>query len=99
MPSFLDLLAADAPVVLDGGLATELEARGHDLSDDRWSARLLEDDPGAIVAVHRAYLEAGAQVLITAGYQATDPELLRRSVALAHQARDEAGRADVVVAA
>ncbi|WP_438803726.1 homocysteine S-methyltransferase family protein, partial [Mycobacterium intracellulare] len=32
-------------MVLDGGLATELEARGHDLSDRLWSARLLADAP------------------------------------------------------
>jgi homocysteine S-methyltransferase len=85
-----DLLAGDAAVLLDGGLATELEARGHDLSDARWSARLLEDDPEAIVAVHRAYLAAGAQILITASYQATDPELLRRSVELARAAGPDA---------
>jgi hypothetical protein len=41
-------------LVSDGGLATELEARGHDLSDDLWSARLLFDEPQAIVAAHRA---------------------------------------------
>ena len=35
-------------VVLDGGLATELEARGYDLSDRLWSARLLLSDPGAL---------------------------------------------------
>jgi homocysteine S-methyltransferase len=29
----------DRVVVLDGGLATELEARGHELSDELWSAR------------------------------------------------------------
>jgi homocysteine S-methyltransferase len=86
-------------VVLDGGLATELEAHGHDLADDRWSARLLEDDPEAIVAVHEAYLEAGAQVLITASYQATEPALLRRSVELARSARERAGRPAAVVAA
>ncbi|MCA2333516.1 homocysteine S-methyltransferase family protein, partial [Mycobacterium avium] len=40
------------PVLLDGGLATELEARGHDLSDPLWSARLLADAPQEIVAVH-----------------------------------------------
>ena len=42
-------------VVLDGGLATELEARGHDLSDRLWSARLLLTDPAAIEDVHLAY--------------------------------------------
>ena len=54
--------AADAGqvVVLDGGLATELEARGHDLSDRLWSARLLLTEPDAIEAAHLAYFRAGA---------------------------------------
>ncbi len=46
-------------VVLDGGLATELEARGHDMSDRLWSARLLLTDPAAIENVHLAYYRAG----------------------------------------
>ena len=52
--------------MLDGGLATELEARGHDLSDRLWSARLLLTDPAAIEDVHLAYYRAGAQVATTA---------------------------------
>jgi homocysteine S-methyltransferase len=60
-------------VVLDGGLATELEARGRDLSDRLWSARLLIDDPAAIEDVHLAFFRAGAQVATTASYQATVP--------------------------
>jgi homocysteine S-methyltransferase len=70
MPSFADALAA-GPVVLDGGLSTELEARGHDVSSALWSARLLRDDPAAIVAAHAAFAAAGAQVATTASYQAT----------------------------
>jgi homocysteine S-methyltransferase len=62
---------ATAPVVLDGGLATELEARGHDVCSALWSARLLRDDPGAIVAAHAAFAAARAQVATTASYQAT----------------------------
>ena len=62
---------ATAPVVLDGGLSTELEARGHDVSSALWSARLLRDDPEAIVAAHAAFAAAGAQVATTASYQAT----------------------------
>lgn len=61
----------DGPIVLDGGLATQLEAQGHDLSSDLWSARLLRDDPGAIVEAHRAFFRAGARVAITASYQAS----------------------------
>ena len=62
---------ATAPVVLDGGLSTELEARGHDVSSALWSARLLRDGPEAIVAAHAAFAAAGAQVATTASYQAT----------------------------
>ncbi len=92
--------AGAAPAVLDGGLATELEARGHDLSDRLWSARLLVDDPDAVVAAHEAFFRAGADVAITASYQASfagfaaqgierveTERLLRRSVELARAAR------------
>ena len=61
----------NAPLVLDGGLATELAARGFDLSDALWSARLLADAPEAIEAVHLDYFEAGADIAITASYQAS----------------------------
>lgn len=71
--------------MLDGGLATELEARGHDLNHALWSARLLDDDPDAIRAVHAAYVAAGAEIVITASYQApAEPAArLARSVDLA----------------
>jgi S-methylmethionine-dependent homocysteine/selenocysteine methylase len=70
MPSLADALLTD-PVVLDGGLSTELEARGADVSSALWSARLLRDDAAAIVAAHAAFAAAGAQVATTASYQAT----------------------------
>src|SRR5271156_1201091 len=46
--------------VLDGGMATELERRGFNLDGPLWSAHVLESSPEAIAAVHRDYLEAGA---------------------------------------
>ena len=99
MPEFADALQA-GPIVLDGGLATELERQGADLSSALWSARLLVDDPAAILAAHREFFAAGAQVAITASYQASltgfahlgvdGPTMLRRSVALARAATDGA---------
>ena len=50
----------DSVLISDGGLATELEARGNDLSDPLWSARLLADAPPEITAAHAAYFRAGA---------------------------------------
>jgi homocysteine S-methyltransferase len=81
---------SDDVVLLDGGLATELERRGNDLSSALWSARLVTNAPDEIVAAHRAFAEAGAQVAITASYQAPPdrPDLLRRSVSLARAATD-----------
>jgi homocysteine S-methyltransferase len=76
------------PVVLDGGLATELERRGNDLSSALWSARLIADAPDEIVAAHRTFAAAGAQVAITASYQAPI-ELMARSVSLARAAGPE----------
>lgn len=103
---------ATGPVVLDGGLATLLEARGHDLSSDMWSARLLLDDPAEVVAAHREYYAAGAQVAITSSYQASfegfatlgldraeAEALLRLATSCAVTARDEAGGGSRWVAA
>jgi homocysteine S-methyltransferase len=94
--------AATGLMVLDGGLATELARRGFDISDALWSARLLADAPKAIEAVHRAYFEAGADIAITASYQASfegfaargfshndTVRLLQRSVTLARAAREQ----------
>ncbi|WP_432699027.1 homocysteine S-methyltransferase [Kluyvera cryocrescens] len=98
----LTAILADNPfVVLDGAMATELEARGCDLADSLWSAKVLMENPQLIYDVHLDYFRAGAQVAITASYQAT-PEgfaargldetqsraLIARSVELARQARD-----------
>lgn len=87
--------------VLDGGVATELSRQGLDLSDELWSARVLIDAPEAIERVHEAYYLAGADIAITASYQASyagfarrgldadaTSALLRRSVQLAQSARD-----------
>jgi len=98
--------------VLDGGMASELEFLGADISGPLWSAHMLEDAPEKVVAVHRAYLEAGADILLTASYQVSrqgyadfglgpdraDAALLR-SVELAFQARVEFPGRKVLVAA
>jgi homocysteine S-methyltransferase len=78
--------------VLDGGFATELEARGFALDSALWSARALIDAPELVAAVHRDYLEAGADVITTATYQATIPavsaDALLSGVRLAMGERD-----------
>ncbi|XP_074307193.1 homocysteine S-methyltransferase 3-like isoform X2 [Silene latifolia] len=87
--------------ILDGGLATELERHGADLNDPLWSAKCLIHSPHLIRRVHLDYLDAGANIIISASYQATiqgfedkglstaeSEGLLRRSVEIAREARD-----------
>lgn len=62
--------------MLDGGLATELEARGEDLNHPLWSARVLLRAPQKLEQVHYDYLVAGADIITTATYQATIPGLM-----------------------
>ncbi|MGW5470685.1 homocysteine S-methyltransferase [Streptomyces chartreusis] len=71
---------AAGTVVLDGGMSNQLESAGHDLSDELWSARLLAEAPEAITQAHLAYFEAGADVAITAGYQATFEGFAKRGI-------------------
>jgi homocysteine S-methyltransferase len=59
----------DGVRVIDGGLATELEYRGASIEGPLWSAHVLEDEPDKVAAVHRAYIQAGAQCIATASYQ------------------------------
>jgi homocysteine S-methyltransferase len=76
----LEMLDAQGFVVLDGGLATALEASGHELGTELWSAALLMDAPEAVRSVHEAYLLAGADCISTASYQASLPALARRGI-------------------
>ncbi|HEY2078976.1 MAG TPA: homocysteine S-methyltransferase [Streptosporangiaceae bacterium] len=98
----MSFLEPDHVLMTDGGLATELEARGHDLSDSLWSARLLMDAPEEIIAAHLAFFQAGAVIATSASYQASfdgfaarglsrsdAARLMRRSVELAGAARAE----------
>jgi len=87
-------------MILDGGLATELERRGHHVSGALWSAEVLRTDPAAIEQLHYDYFAAGARCAISASYQASyegfaaaglnadeTTALLIRAVELARSAR------------
>ncbi|KIG13583.1 Homocysteine S-methyltransferase [Enhygromyxa salina] len=82
-----ELLEREPFVILDGGLATELERDGSTLDDPLWSAKMLLEQPERVLAVHRRFVAAGADLITTASYQATIPGLLARGLDQA-QARD-----------
>ncbi|WP_285244748.1 homocysteine S-methyltransferase [Pseudarthrobacter sp. fls2-241-R2A-127] len=83
MPHRLSLstsLGDTAALVSDGALATELEARGCDLNDPLWSAKVLLEQPDLIRDVHRDYFAAGANIATTASYQATPQGFAARGI-------------------
>jgi len=100
--SFADLLQRKKPILIDGGLATQCEAMGCDIDNPLWSAVLLRSNPRALVDAHRAFLDAGAEIIATASYQASRngfmasglsaadaDSLIVSSVELAEKAREE----------
>ena len=90
--------------MLDGGFGTEVEARGADITkDELWAAKCLDASPELAVAVHKDYIMAGSDIILTASYKASIDDflkhgyteekaitLIKKSVHLAKQARDEA---------
>ena len=91
---------AGGPVLMDGGLGTELESSGCDVTGILWSGQLLLDAPEVVEAAHRRFFAAGAQVAISNSYQlsfdglaavgidrSAAEKMLRRSVTVASAAR------------
>lgn len=65
------MLSTNRPVILDGALATHLESLGLDLSPTLWSGSALISNPELIYRTHTDYYQAGAEIAITASYQAS----------------------------
>ncbi len=87
--------------ILDGATGTELERRGVDISLPLWSARALVTAPDVLAAVHRDYLDAGADAITANTFRthhrtlACEPdapdatELTQTAVRIARAVRDE----------
>ncbi|MBA3434744.1 MAG: homocysteine S-methyltransferase family protein [Actinobacteria bacterium] len=63
-----EMLTAERCIVLDGGVATELERRQGGVTDpdpELWGTWALFRAPQAVLDVHRSYVDAGCNVLST----------------------------------
>ena len=103
MTSVLERVAAGELVVIDGGTGTEIQRRGGAMDDATWCAEANLQQPDLVRGVHRAYLEAGAELVIANTF-ATSPLLFatlgrddevatidRAAVRLAREAVDATG--------
>ena len=108
MSDRLQELDRGGSLLLDGGMGQELAARGVDTASGLWSAQALLDEPDTVLAVHRDFIEAGADVITTNTYSTTRSRLDERGGGaaferlnhaageLAGRARDDSGRAVLV---
>ena len=104
-----DKLELGQVVLLDGGTGSELQRRGVPMSDAAWSALGVHTHPQIVREVHEAYIEAGAEVIITntfgtgrflleaAGLADAVDAINRNAVRLAVEARETSGK-DVAIA-
>jgi homocysteine S-methyltransferase len=69
-------------VILDGGLASMLEVAGINITGSLWSFRAVLDNPEAVDDNACAFLAAGADIISTATYQASQDALLSTLVSL-----------------
>ena len=100
---FRELLRGDRPVLLDGGMGTMLQSRG--LKPGEYPELAALEHPDWLFDIHRAYVDAGAQIINTNTFGAnreklartgkTVDEVVSASVAVARKAAD--GRALVAL--
>ncbi|HEV2235927.1 MAG TPA: homocysteine S-methyltransferase family protein, partial [Ktedonobacterales bacterium] len=100
---FLDRLR-EGPLLCDGAMGTQLYARGSEtLTHGRCFDELVLTEPALVQAVHRDYIQAGAQVIETNTFGANRfklapyglaervVEINRRAAKLAYESRDVVG--------
>jgi len=103
-------IVAGEHVIIDGGMGTELEARGVPMNEHAWSGEALLSHPDVVRAIHADYIAAGAEVIITntfaAGHQVLTlaglgdevAHINRKAVEVAMQARGDSAQQDVAIA-
>jgi len=104
------ILAKHNPLVIDGGLSTEIQKRGVGMNASAWSATAHWYNPDIVYQIHCDYIHAGARlitansfhgakhILETIGLGEDADHINRRAVEIAQQAREEVGISGVSIA-
>ena len=108
-PTFRERLASGAPILADGAMGTMLHHESHARADACFDAMNVED-PEMVLAIHKAYVAAGADLIESNTFGANSFKLAnagragnvelynRRGVELARLAIAESDRDDVYIA-
>lgn len=103
-------LAMKAPLILSGAMGTELERRGVAIGLPLWSANALLRSPETVLQIHKDYIVAGADIIVTNTFRtnrrvfrnANLPDdsfaLTKKAVELAHRAREKFPERKILIA-
>lgn len=98
-------------ILLDGGMGQEIVNRGGKVAYGEWAVAALYENPAMVQAIHRDYIQAGADIITTNTYSATRTrlrhvamedrfeELVQLAGQLAVQAREASTAGHVKIAA
>ena len=102
-------IEAGETILIDGGTGTECELRGVPMLPNAWNGGASLSHPDILRGIHTDYLDAGARIIITntfgtsrhaledAGVADDFYEYNRRAAEICVEAREEAGRDDVLI--
>ena len=98
-------------ILLDGGMGQEIVNRGGKVAYGEWAVAALYENPAMVQAIHRDYIQAGADIITTNTYSATRTrlrhvemedrfeQLVQLAGQLAVQARETSAAGHVKIAA
>ena len=111
MESFwIEKLAADEILIIDGGTGSELQRRGVVMDANAWSGAAALDHEALLREIHRDYIRAGAEVITantfgttrfvleSAGLDDQFERINRRAMRAAREAREDAAAGPVAIA-
>ena len=96
--------------VLDSGVSTELERQGAPMQDSQWSGRVSIDAFDILVNTHKAYIDAGADIITVNSYASSRlvlgdsvnesliEKINKRNIEAALEARSKMGANEVLIA-
>jgi homocysteine S-methyltransferase len=67
-------------LLMDGGMGSEIEHRGYPTHLPLWSAEVLLDHPEIVLQIHKDYIEAGAEIIITDTFRTTRRAFARKGM-------------------
>ena len=107
---FYEKIHKNRNAVLDSGVSTELERQGAPMNDTQWSGRVSIDAFDILVNTHKAYIDAGADIITVNSYassrlvlgdsinEALIEKINQRNIEAALEARSKTGANEVLIA-